>query len=323
MKTLFTTFALLLTASAWAQPVFNRFYGPSIGEQFVLRYANTQEYDQLNIRFGANQSWNFNFDRFDSSQITIVDAATAPYRTDFPDADAVASVGGVFPSYTYFKTTNDAVKSLGNVVDLGSFVLKSINNAPYAAVLPYSLTYGGTYTDSTYFRSVGSTGSQDGYQMDTLQYVAYGTLRLNGTTYPDVSVIKQRYYNYNTQGAYTAHGEIQSWFASGYSYPLVTMEVYFDSTSNLLKAAPSYYVSGVTSARPTAERSALRFAPNPAADFVRIEGLVPSVSTVTIVSTIGTRQSLPVTEGRINISALEPGVYWIEHGTRRSRLVKE
>lgn len=323
MKAILTAAALFLAAAAGAQPVFNRSYGPAVGQQFVLRYANTQEYDQLNVRFGANQSWNFNFDRFDSSQITIVDAATAPYRTDFPDADAVASVGGVFPSYTYFKTTNEAVRGLGNVVDLGSFTLKSINNAPYSAILPYSLTYGGTYTDSTYFRSIGSTGSQDGYQKDTLQYVAYGTLRLNGTTYTDVSVIKQRYYNYNTQGAYTAHGEIQSWFASGYSYPLVTMEVYFDSTSNLLKAAPSYYVSGVTSARPTAERSALRFAPNPAADFVLIEGLAPNVSTVTIVSTIGSRQSLPVTEGRINISALEPGVYWIEHGTRRSRLVKE
>ncbi|MEJ1928699.1 hypothetical protein WDZ92_00300 [Nostoc sp. NIES-2111] len=323
MKAVLTAAGLLLAAAAGAQPVFNATYGPAIGQQFVLRYANTQEYDQLNISFGANRSWNFNFDRFDSSQITIVNAATAPYRTDFPDADAVASVGGVFSSYTYFKTTTDAVKSLGSVVDLGSFVLKSINNAPYAAVLPYSLTYGGTYTDSTYFRSIGSTGSQDGYQKDTLQYVAYGTLRLNGTSYPDVSVIKQRYYNYNTQGAYTSHGEIQSWFASGYSYPLVTMEVYFDSTSNLLKAAPSYYVPGVTSARPAAERTALRFAPNPASDFARIEGLAPNVSAVTVVSMIGTRQSLPVTEGRINISALEQGVYWIEHGTRRSRLVKE
>lgn len=323
MKAILTAAAVLLAAAAGAQPVFNPSYGPSIGQQFVLRYADTQEYDPLNISFGANRSWNFNFNRFDSSAITIVAPATTPYSADFPDADAVASVGGLFPSYSYFKTGTDAVKSLGSVVDLGSFVLKSINNAPYAAVLPYSLTYGGTYTDSTYFRSIGSTGSQDGYQKDTLHYVAYGTLRLNGVTYPDVSVIRQRYYNYNTQGAYTSHGEIQSWFASGFSYPLVTMEVYFDSTSNLLKASPSYYVSRVTAARPTAERSTLRLAPNPAADFVRIEGLAPGMGTVTVVSTIGTRQSLPVTEGRVHISALEPGVYWIEQGARRSRLVKE
>lgn len=323
MKTLFTTVALLLAVAVQAQPVFNSSYSPQIGASFVLRYANTQEYDPLNISFGANRSWTFNFDRFDSNAVTIVDPANTPFSSDYPDANGAAYTSGSFPSYSFFQTTASGLNSLGSTIDLGSIVLKSINNAPYAAVLPYGLTYGGTYTDSTYFRSVGGTGSQNGYQKDTLHYVAYGTLRLNGITYTDVSLIQQRYYNYNTQGVYTARGEIQSWFASRYSYPLVTMEVYFDSIANLRKAAPTYLVNRPTSARPTAQRAILRVAPNPAVGFVRIEGMAPGKQTVTVISALGARQSLPVQQGQIDVSALAPGVYWVEQGGRRARLVKE
>lgn len=323
MKTVFTFFALLLAAMASAQPVFNSSYSPRIGTSFTLRYANTQEYDPLNITFGANRSWIFNFDRFDSNQVTIVDPATTPFAADYRDATAAAFTEGTFPGYTFFQTSSTALNSMGSTIDLGSIVLKSINSAPYAAILPFSLTYGNTYTDSTYFRSIGGFGAQNGYQKDTLRYVGYGTLRLNGSTYSDVSLIQQRYYSYNTQGVYTAHGEIQSWFAAGYAYPLVTMEVFLDSATNVRKAAPSYVINHTTTARPVEMRTGLNFAPNPASGIVRLEGLAPGTQSVQLINSLGVCQSLPVSAGQVDVSALAPGVYWVQHGTRRERLIRQ
>ncbi len=309
---------------AFAQPVFDTSYVPKLGYTYTYLYPNSVNYDSLQIEFGADKTWSFDFDNaFGSATTTFVSPASTAFAKDFPAATLCASTPGVFPTYNYYGADAKGVIAYGNVFDATSYVSKTINKAPAPYSLPFALTFGTTLTDSIWYKSivVGSGASRSaGYVLDTLAYVGYGTLFLQGRQYNHVALVREGTLTRDSSGGQQGISAALSWWLPGYPAPILILDTYVYAGKR--RGGPSYNDNIPAATRPLSEPARLAY-PNPASEHISLPGLSANVLEVIVYDRTGLAHTLPVANGQADTRPLAPGLYWALSQGRRFKFVKQ
>ena len=195
MKTLtFTTFSLLLSICAIAQPTLNLGGLPGFGTTVQTSSVNAAGISPG--ASGANQTWDFTAypDTGAIDSITFVSPASTPFVSNFPAATIAYKVSSdSLEAYGYFKESSSALELLGSAVNDNASEIISIYTNPqsiYSFPATLNSTQTDTYRSSFDYAEFGVTFVSNG----TLSYVVdgYGTLITNSGTYPNTLRFKKR-----------------------------------------------------------------------------------------------------------------------------------
>lgn len=238
---------------------------------------------------GADQVWDFSAISFTPvGMMTVIDPATSPYASSYPDADYAYSFAN---TYTYVNTTAEKSEVAAySITAPGSGADMSPNPR---SVLSYPFTFGSSVTDT--WQKVGSNPNEV-----TITYDGYGTLITPTTTYQNVVRVKESY----------GDGDDYQWYITD---PLISIMVYDHNTNAF------YHTAAAPKAQVAASRSlAASVYPNPADRYLKIDltGIeLPHGATITIMDVAGRKlQTRVLTNAQttLSIEHLNAGSYLYE-----------
>jgi len=310
MNTFSTLSAVLLTAlSAQAQPTLTfATNAPLPGTTYTLNYG---PYIAPGAS-GANASWDFTGLTTDSSAVLqLVDPATTPYASSFPDA-TVAETGT--DATMYFTADAFGVELAGSVSD--DLVIAYSNKASY---LPYPCTYQTSWTDD-----LAATFDADGFVFERTGTVngevdGYGTLTWPGGTVTDVLRVHWQ-ESFQDSGFFLIEGVNDGYlyYVAGTSYPLIqVVNASVTLFGNTETVQFTQWLGGLTTAiaDPVVSTNAPLIFPNPATDRFTITDDGEEWSSVALVDATGrTVHALGNRTGRVTLEVadLPRGLYLLE-----------
>ena len=329
MKTLtFTTFSLLLSICAIAQPTLNLGGLPGFGTTVQTSSVNASGISPG--ASGANQTWDFTAypDTGAIDSITFVSPASTPFVSNFPAATIAYKVSSdSLEAYGYFKESSSALELLGSAVNDNASEIISIYTNPqsiYSFPATLNSTQTDTYRSSFDYAEFGVTFVSTG----TLSYVVdgYGTLITNSGSYPNTLRFKKR--DISTDSTLSDFGDFVSesrnttyeWVsvANGASIGIWTIST--DTTLGSFGQPDSYSLNVShtrgdfsTSGIKQTQNLNLTVFPNPANDKVLI--LLPADATVSLLDMSGRivlSQEFSVENGNMPIletASLPSGTY--------------
>jgi hypothetical protein len=229
----------------------------------------------------------------------------------FPTATFGYQGGSFSQRSLLLQTTNDGHYLVG---DAGFTVTTYYK--PGLLHIPFNQPFLGTPRITSYIsRAKINTSNINRYTRvsDTVQYLGYGSLTLNGNTRNNCVLIRHGRKISDTLGANPYNTSMYAWFTPNIGYPILQFTIERDGT-----ATPNFVDNIVTSTQPKLQHVYI-FNPNPATNQLTVGQT--EAQTAVFTSALGTEMVLPITNGIVQLNGLAKGMYSVKVGTHTQRVV--
>ncbi|MFI5221652.1 MAG: T9SS type A sorting domain-containing protein [Bacteroidia bacterium] len=191
-----------IASTIFSQPILTSSTLINSGANLIMKTALVQSVIDTTIQ-GANKTWDFSGLQPDNSKsdmsFTYMNQASTPYASNFPGANyCYKEVNGTDIYYNYFNLSSTKCDRLGSYYVTGS-TLDTYSDPQTELVFPLTM---GTKNLDTWASSASTFGGTY-----SLECVGYGTLKLPGTTYYNVLMVRVIQYE-------LTHIPIYFWYAS-------------------------------------------------------------------------------------------------------------
>lgn len=262
----------LLSQAVFAQPVITSADLLSVGDIVITQPVVSTTFNPGAA--GANQTWDFSALVADGTADTTfyISPAGTPYAANYPSSNIVAFFEG--NAYSYYQTAGGKLFYYGETDPTTTLVLTDP-----ATYFISPATYG-TYLLDTIAGSISSgplSGSVSGQVF--FEGDGYGTLLLPTGPLTDVLRIKTTTVALATVpflGTLTDSVFNYSWYKLGYKSPVLEMIEDTQWANGMVVDQTryfNYYLSLTTGTKAPVTAPSIRVFPNPADDWVRVEGL--------------------------------------------------
>lgn len=324
MKKILLPFAIIGALSASAQSyTVNDTISAGDSETFYVADSNAVDYATTT---GTGVTWDYStlFTYAGTASLdTIKNASDSPDYGDYSMADYHDDLAG--GASNYFTNYQDSVLSYGYTFTVDANNVKVMHNIDALKMMNLPMSYGDTYTDSTY--GTAEVFSNSATTAGDVVVTADGTgdLILGPTTFSNVIRIKlEETINATIDlGMFgTAQGTVTRTIFSYYDLANQTMPVFMHASifvnSNLFNGGYTAVYSSVdlegASIGEELNANDISIYPNPANDKVTIQ-TPENVDRIVVMNTIGqTVETISPTSGllSLNVSEFETGMYFIQ-----------
>lgn len=182
MRTLFTFLLTLTTSFAFAQPVLTKHLQYDTWDTYSIEGCgpcDTTGMEAIMVDTGPNHTWNLNVAIQGTRQVSFVKKIKSHSGAQFPDANLVLHFNGG-TTYTFYQKTATELKYVANEIGGAPSVVFS----PSRTVEKWPFAYNDSFSESVSatFPQTNKTGTN----YYTHKADGYGTLVVNGITYPNV-----------------------------------------------------------------------------------------------------------------------------------------
>jgi hypothetical protein len=308
----------LAASAAFAQPVLDSYYDLNITSEFTLNNGpQVRRADSLNIMGGiAGRSWKYDFISV-RAQIFTVSAFDSGMTSGKRYKTSTDALDDGSSRALYFRREGNDLLQIGDAIaGTADLFLK-----PGQVTLPFYLPYQGTPRIYSYRRDLefDPTFIISNIFSDTVRYAGYGEFTLNGNFYSDALLIvhSRKVTDGNGGNAYT--DKVYQFLIPQLGYPILQV-----TTDRAGKGAVQFVDQEniIVSVRPRST-SALGFSPNPSHREVNIAGAPATETLARFISVSGHVAERTLSRGVADITGLAPGVYTVQVGSRKGRLVVE
>ncbi len=322
MKQSFWVLCLLFSIQAFAQPVLDNSYFPTIGKAFSGRsFSKTAPLPP--IQEGANITWNF----AGLDSVYITDYSFAFRNKNVLNTDSGSRYPSATSAYVSFFGT-DSIENFHQVSGNDLLYLgNNLKGADFAERfttpridLRKNLAFEETFTHQSLSKFSTSGFSKYSKYRDTITYAGYGTLITPFATYENVILIKKSFsidFAFNQNGPYTFGylGRNWLWYIPGYGLPYMRYgeEINLEVEGEILYSGFVGFIPVVGNVKTFSGRelklipSVLKSDPG---QTIQVSGMENRSATVLLTDAMGRMvRKTQLKDGVFQISNLSAGIY--------------